>query len=421
MLDCAAFFVLNTMTEQKKHDAFAAWKFKDFRLFLIAKVCLTIALQMQSVILSWLIYEKTKDPLSLGLIGLVEAVPALSIALFGGHLADRLSRKKLMIWSNVLTFTASFFLAIYVYDFGSISTVPIYLTIFFIGVARGFHAPSQAAFWGQLVPKEIYVNASSWNSSLWQVAAAIGPALGGVLYGWIGVFYSSLLVCCFLLVTITCYIFIPDRHVVYGNVKESIAESLSAGVKFVFKNQFIISAISLDLFAVLFGGAVALLPVFADTILHVGPKGLGVLRAAPAVGSVLMALFLAYYPPRKNAGYKMLAAVGAFGLCMIGFALSTSFYLSLFLLFLSGAFDNVSVIIRSTIIQGFTPDEMKGRVSAVNSIFVGSSNEIGAFESGAMAKWMGLIPSVVFGGFMTLLVVGFTYVKANKLKKLDLP
>ncbi len=409
------------MSIKKNHDAFAAWKFKDYRLFLIAKVCMTIALQMQSVILSWLIYEKTKDPLSLGLIGLVEAVPALSIALFGGHLADRLSRRKIMIWSNVITLSVSFFLAAYVYDFGSIATWPIYLTIFFIGVARGFHAPTQAAFWGQLVPKEIYVNASTWNSSLWQAAAVIGPAIGGFAYGFIGVFYSSLIVCAFLCVTILCYLNIADRHVIYNNTHESIVDSLKAGVKFVFKNQYIISAISLDLFAVLFGGAVALLPIFADQILQVGASGLGLLRAAPAVGSVIMALFLAYHPPRFYAGYKMLLSVAAFGLCMIGFAFSTNFYVSMVLLFLSGIFDNVSVVIRSTIIQGFTPDDMKGRVSAVNSIFVGSSNEIGAFESGAMAKLIGLIPSVIFGGCMTLFVVAITYFKADKLKKLTLP
>ncbi len=408
------------MNNPKTLEAVAVLKYKDFRLFLIAKVCLTIAIQMQSVVLSWLIYQQTKNPLALGLIGLVEAIPALSIALFGGHLADRLSRRKLMIWSNVITLIASVFIAGYVYQNTIIATWPVYITIFLIGVARGFHAPAQAAFWGQLVPKNLYVNASSWNSSLWQIAAAIGPALGGLLYGTAGIFFALILVCAFILVTISCYMLIPDRHVIYNNVKESISESLMKGVKFVFKNQFIISAISLDLFAVLFGGAVALLPMFADTILKTGPEGLGVLRAAPAVGSVLMAVLLAYYPPRQQAGYKMLLSVAAFGLCMIGFALSTSFYLSLLLLFLSGAFDNVSVVIRSTIIQGFTPDEMKGRVSAVNSIFVGSSNELGAFESGVMAKWMGLVPSVVFGGCMTLLVVGFTYLKADKLKKLNL-
>ncbi len=405
----------------KTRNAFVAWKHKDYRLFLIAKVCLTIAIQMQSIILSWLIYEMTKDPLSLGIIGLIEAIPALSVALFGGHLADRLSRRKLLIWSCAITLSASAFLAIYVYDFGKISTWPIYLTIFLIGLARGFHAPTQAAFWGQLVPKEHYVNASTWNSSLWQVAAVIGPAMGGFFYGWIGVFYSSLVVCAFIIVTMICYLLIKDRHVDYHNKTESILQSLKTGVNFVFKNQFIISAISLDLFAVLFGGAVALLPVFADQVLHVGAQGLGLLRAAPAVGSVVMAIFLAFHPPRKDAGYKMLASVVGFGLCMIGFALSGSFLLSLFLLFLSGVFDNVSVVIRSTIIQSFTPDEMKGRVSAVNSIFVGSSNELGAFESGVMAKLMGLIPSVLFGGGMTLLVVLITFIKAKKLKELNLP
>ncbi len=407
------------MTSNHKHDPFLALRFTEFRHFIIAKFFLTAALLMQSVILSWLIYHKTKDPISLGLIGLTEAVPALSIALFGGHLADRISRRALLICSTVVMLVASVLITIYVHNTSSISTLPIYFTIFFIGAARGFHAPAQSAFWGQLIPKQFYVNASTWNSSLWQIAAVAGPALGGLSYGAIGVFYSSVIVCVFMALAILLYLLIADKHVVYKNVNESLAQSLKAGVKFVFNNQYIISAISLDLFAVLFGGAVALLPMFADQILHVGPQGLGILRAAPAAGAVVMAIVLAYFPPRVNAGVKLLLSVAGFGLCMIGFALSSNYILSLTLLFLSGAFDNVSVVMRSTILQTHTPDEMRGRVSAVNSIFVGSSNEIGAFESGVAAKIFGLIPSVVFGGFITLLVVGITYAKADKLRKLN--
>jgi MFS family permease len=408
------------MTEEKRHDPFLALRFKEFRFFVIAKFFLTMALLMQSVILSWLIYEKTKDPLSLGLIGLTEAIPALSISLFGGHLADRISRRTLMIWSSVVMLAASIFITVYIHDITNIATFPIYLTIFFIGAARGLHAPTQSAFWAQLIPKDFYVNASTWNSSLWQIAAVAGPALGGLCYGAIGVFNSSAIVCVFIVAAILLYLLITDKHVVYKNVNESLTESLKAGVKFVFKNQYIISAISLDLFAVLFGGAVALLPMFADQILHVGPQGLGILRAAPAAGAVVMAAWLAYFPPRAKAGLKLLMSVAGFGLCMIGFALSANYILSLSFLFFSGAFDNVSVVMRSTILQTHTPDEMRGRVSSVNSIFVGSSNEIGAFESGVAAKFFGLIPSVVLGGCMTLLVVGVTYMKADKLRKLNL-
>lgn len=401
-------------------DPFAALRYKDYRQFISAKFFLTVALQMQAVIMSWFIYEKTKDPLSLGLIGLVEAVPALSIALFGGHLADRLSRKKLMIWSTMLTFLASVFLVVVVKEIFQNQVTLVYGTIFLIGLARGFHAPTQAAFWPQLVPKEKYVNASTWNSSLWQVGAVTGPALGGFSYAWFGAYYSSIAVCLFVVVTLALYFFMEDRHVVYKNAGESISESLSKGVRFVFSNQLIISAITLDLFAVLFGGAVALLPIFADEVLKTGPQGLGILRAAPAVGAVAMALFLAYFPPHNNAGKKMLLSVAGFGLCMIAFALSKNFWLSCFLLFLSGALDNISVVIRSTIIQTFTPDEMRGRVSAVNSIFVGSSNELGAFESGLAAKFLGLIPSVVLGGCVTMVVVVVTALKAKELRRLKL-
>lgn len=374
---------------------------------------------MQAVVMSWFVYEKTHDPLSLGIIGLIEAVPALSIALFGGHLADRLSRRKIMIWSTVLTLAASVFLALYVYDVANAGVMPIFITIFLIGAARGFHAPTQAAFWGQAVPSKHYVNASTWNSSTWQVGAVAGPALGGVMYGLFGPFVSAVAVCGFIIITLIYYALIKDLHVDYKNREESIRESLMKGVRFVFKNQLVISAITLDLFAVLFGGAVALLPIFADTILHVGPQGLGILRAAPAAGAVIVAVWLAFNPPKQNAGKKLLACVAGFGLCMIAFALSKNFWLSFALLFISGGLDNVSVVIRATIIQTFTPDEMRGRVAAVNSIFVGSSNELGAFESGLAAKLLGLIPSVIFGGSVTLLVVMVAWVKAKSLKTLN--
>jgi MFS family permease len=408
------------LTNKSPNDPFEALRHADFSRFVSAKFFLTLALQMQAVILSWFIYEKTKDPLSLGLIGLVEAVPALSIALFGGHLADRLSRKKIMLWSTILTLLASIFLVFVVKQEHSNQVFLIYITIFLIGIARGFHAPTQAAFWGQLVPEKTYVNASTWNSSIWQIGAVAGPAVGGFSYAWYGAFYSSIAVCVFILITLAFYLMIKDRHVIYKNKNESIGESLMKGVKFVFSNQLIISAITLDLFAVLFGGAVALLPIFANEILKTGPQGLGILRAAPAVGAVVMALWLAYFPPRQNAGKKLLLCVAGFGLCMIGFALSKNFWISCMLLFLSGALDNVSVIIRSTIIQTFTPDDMRGRVSAVNSIFVGSSNELGAFESGLAAKFLGLIPSVVLGGCATLLVVVVTAIKAKQLRSLKI-
>jgi len=403
-----------------KHDPYASLRFKEFRFFISAKMLLTLALQMQAVIVSWLVYEKTHDPFSLGIIGLAEAIPAISLSLYGGHIADRISRKSILIYTTVLMLLGSVFLVFYVYDYLGSSVWLAYSVIFVIGVARGFHYPAQSAFWAQLVPKDNYVNSSTWNSTVWQLGAVAGPALGGLCYAWFGAGISSIIVCVFILLGITYFALIGHKPIAEYNQKESLKDSLLSGIRYVFKSNIFIAAISLDLFAVLFGGAVALLPVFADKILHVGPQGLGFLRAAPAVGAVIMAMLMAYYPPRKNAGLKLLWCVAGFGLCMIAFALSQDFYLSFFILFLSGAFDNVSVVIRSTILQSYTPDEMRGRVASVNNIFVGSSNEIGAFESGTAAKLLGLVPSVIFGGAITLLVVAVTYKLSPSLRKLQL-
>ncbi len=402
------------------HDPYASLRFKEFRYFIWAKLLLTLALQMQAVIVSWLVYEKTHDPLSLGIIGLAEAIPAISLSLYGGHIADRVSRKSILMWTTLLMFLGSVFLVLYVYNYVGSSVLLAYFVIFIIGIARGFHYPAQSAFWAQLVPKDNYVNSSTWNSTVWQLGAVAGPAFGGLCYGWFGAGKSCIIVCLFILICITYYYRIAHKPIATFNQTETLKESLLSGIKYVFKNNIFVGALSLDLFAVLFGGAVALLPVFADKILHVGPEGLGFLRAAPAVGAVIMALLMAHHPPRKNAGIKLMLCVAGFGLCMITFALSNNFYLSFGILFFSGAFDNVSVVIRSTILQSFTPDEMRGRVASVNNIFVGSSNEIGAFESGTAAKLLGLVPSVIFGGAVTLLVVAITYKLSPSLRKLQL-
>jgi MFS family permease len=404
-----------------QHDPYAALRYGGFRFFLLGKLLLTVALQMQAIVASWLIYEQTKDPFALGLIGLTEAIPALSLALPGGLLADRYNRRKLMIASTVLMLLVSVALVFYTFgDTAAIGTWPAYTVIFFIGLARGFYNPAQSSFWGQLLPKEKYINASVWNSSLWQVGAVTGPAIGGLCYAWIGAGWTSLIVCILIAIVLVAYMLIKNRPMPVVDRNEPVKEALRTGIKFFFSNQLLLSAVSLDLFAVLFGGAVALLPAFADQILHTGPEGLGFLRSAPAIGAVLMAALLAFRPPAKGAGKLMLWCVAGFGLCMIAFALSTNFWLSLFVLIISGMLDNVSVVIRSTILQSYTPNEMRGRVSAVNSIFVGSSNEIGAFESGLAAKFLGLVNSIVFGGAMTLLVVGITWNKASTLRKLDL-
>ena len=322
--------------------------------------------------------------------------------------------------TTALMLVASVVLTIYTFHFTDSGIWPVYAVIFLIGVARGFYTPAQASLWPQLVNRKDYVNVSVWNSSMWQIGAVTGPALGGVCYAIMGAAWTSLWVCVLTVITLCVYAFIGDRPVNENKSDEPIMESLKAGIRFVFKERILLSAISLDLFAVLFGGAVALLPVFAAEVLFTGPEGLGLLRSAPAIGAVIMASILAFFPPNRNAGLKMIVCVAIFGLCMIGFALSTSFILSFALLLLSGMVDNVSVVIRSTIMQLRTPEEMRGRVAAVNSIFVGSSNEIGAFESGAAAKLLGLVPSVVFGGIMTMLVTGITWKVAPELKKLNL-
>lgn len=405
-------------------DAYAALKIKDYRRFITAKFLLTIGIQMQSVIVGWQIYELTHDALSLGLIGISEALPFLAITLFAGHIADIVSRKKIMIISNAVYFVCATALLLIATQFhpalASYGVLPIYIIIFITGLARGFMSPAQNAFAAQLVPRELYGNASTWNSMSWQVAEITGPAIGGLVYGFLGVGYAYTIVALLSLTGLILFSFIEKRPLPERTKEENIWQSLSTGLKFVFKNQIILSAVSLDMFAVFFGGAVAILPIFADQVLHVGAKGLGFLRAAPAVGAILMSIYQAHYPPFEKAGRNLLIGVAGFGICIILFAVSQNFYLVLFVLMLSGMFDNISVIIRQTIIQLYTPDEMRGRVSSINGIFIGSSNELGSFESGVAAKFLGLIPSVIFGGSMTLAVVGTTTYLAPKLRKLKL-
>jgi MFS family permease len=371
----------------------------------------------------WQIYEITKDPLSLGLIGLVEAIPAMTVTLFAGHLVDVSNRRNIILATYVGLFLSGLALLystfegyqVFIREWGLSQTSPIYLAIFITGLARGFLAPANFAFMSQIVSKEELNNAITWNSSNWQVATIGGPALAGLLYGFLGIQVAYATQATLVLLAIIFCLMIAAKPIIEHSNRLPIWQSLREGIAFVFNTPLIISTITLDLFAVLFGGAVALLPIFAADILQVGAVGLGFLRSAPAVGSVVMMFLLAYWPIRKRAGKILLVSVAGFGLCMIGFALSTSFWLSLLLLALSGAFDSVSVLIRSTLLQTLTPENMKGRVSAVNSIFIGSSNEIGAFESGLAARWLGVQASVVFGGTMTLLVVGLMGWRAKSL------
>jgi MFS family permease len=298
--------------------------------------------------------------------------------------------------------------------------VPVFATIFLTGLARGILGPAQVALLGELVPRNLYGNAATWNSANWQVAAVMGPAIGGMVYGFWGIIPAySIVLGLYTLSFFMISLIKAERHEVFQSA-EGVFRRIRGGIDFVFKTPELLGAFTLDMFAVLFGGAVAMLPVFASDILYIGPQGLGLLRACPAIGATIMAFVLMFRPPVRETGKILFICVIGFGLCMIGFGLSRSFLLSGVLLILSGAFDNVSVVIRGTILQLYTPDDMRGRVASVNSIFIGSSNELGAFESGVTARLMGLVPSVVFGGIMTLAVV-FITIKVNKpLRKLSL-
>jgi MFS family permease len=413
------------MAESKeRHDPYGALRIKEFRFFIFARFISTIAIQMQSLIVGWQVYEMTKDAFSLGLIGLSEAIPYLSIALFAGHFADIINRKKIILFTMSLYLICAVTLFSFTCNLHNVlvlfGTLPIYIVISITGLARAMLYPSQIALMAQIVPRELYPNSATWNSTIWHIAAIAGPALGGLIYGFFGITIAYLSVVVLIIIGLFLFFGIKSKPIPPKEKEETLIQSLKTGISFVFKNQIILGALSLDMLAVLFGGAVAMLPVFAAEVLHVGPQGLGFLRAAPMCGAVIMSFIMAYHPPVKKAGKKLLSCVAGFGLCIILFAISKNFYLSIALLAMSGMFDNVSVIIRQTIIQLYTPDNMRGRVASVNSIFIGSSNEIGSFESGLAAKIMGLIPSVIFGGSMTLIVTGVTAKVAPILRKMNL-
>jgi MFS family permease len=383
----------------------------------------TLAIQIMSVSVGYYVYELTNDPLMLGLIGLAEALPAICISLWAGHLADKYNRRNILIGCILTLFMCSLTLLTLVYMRDSLPKATlltgIYSVIFCTGISRGFFSPTNFAFLPQLIDKKILPNAIAWNSSTWEVASITGLGLGGILYGFVGVTATFGVMSGLCLLALIIIFQIASRPVPPADHSEPARVRIREGLRFVFSNQLILSAIALDLFAVLFGGAVALLPVFAKDILMVGPEGLGILRAAMSLGAISMGFFIAHRSLGKNAGQLMLACVAAYGCCIIGFGLSKIFWLSFLCLFLAGMFDEVSVYIRASLLQHLTPEHMKGRVSSVNFIFITSSNEIGAFESGVAARLMGTVPSVIFGGAMSLLIAGFTWWRAAKLRNLD--
>ena len=397
-------------------DPYQALRFREYRWFLGGALALTMATQMQTLVMGWQVYLITRDPFSLGLIGLSEAVPFLGLSLIGGYAADRMDRRRLSLMAMAaLLLGALLLLAL---NWGAVPRAawPFYAVQALAGVGRAFYRPASQALSTELIPLEAYQNAAVWRSSSFQLAQVAGPAVGGLLIGFGSARLAYLAETLLMGTAVLAMLAVAPRPRVARNAP--LLKGLGEGVVFVFQHRLLLSTMSLDLFAVLFGGAVALLPVFALEILKVGPQGLGLLRTAPSVGSVLMGLWVAHHPTERNAGLVLLACVAGFGLCWIGFALSWSFWLSMALLAVSGAVDNISVVVRQTLIQARTPPEMMGRVQAVAGFFIGSSNEVGAFESGLAARVLGLIPSVLFGGCMTLGIVGFTAWRVPELRKL---
>ena len=411
---------------QEKLDPYAALRFKEFNIFLAVRFAMVFGWSMQFIVIEWQVYSLTKDPLSLGIIGLMEIIPAVSIALFAGHVVDQSEKRNLMVKCIIGFSLVS--LGLFLITLPGIETsysqrsilYGIYALVFLGGLVRAFISPTTFALIALLVPKKIYPNAATWSSSTWQLAAVLGPAFAGFAIGVLGVHWSMCIIFAFTVLALLFLFQIPQKPIINPKLGEPIFQSLKDGLRFVFGSKAVFGALTLDMIAVLFGGAVALLPIYAQDILKVGSEGFGILRAAPAVGASLTMLLSTRFPLHKNAGRKLLWAVFGFGICIIVFGLSELFWLSVIALFISGAVDGVSMIIRQTILQLKTPDNMRGRVASVNSIFVGSSNELGAFESGLAAKLLGTVTAVVFGGCMTLLTAGTTALVFPTFRKLDL-
>ena len=382
----------------------AAFSYPNFRFYCLARFLTTISSEMQSVAVGWQIYELTHRPLDLGLVGLAQFFPGICLFLIAGHTADRVPRLRILK-SCYVAFSVCSALLLFLTLHGMASPLPIYGVLLLNGTVRAFNAPASQAFVPLLVPQDDFPNAIAWSSSVFQTATIAGPMIGGLIYGLTGkplLVYICAALCYFAGFVLLSGIHLPavERRATAASVKV-----LLEGLQFIGRHKLILGAISLDLFAVLLGGAVALLPVYAREILKVGATGLGILRSAPGVGALVMGVVIAHWPLRRRAGLTMLWCVFAFGVSTIIFGLSHNVVLSLTMLFLIGASDTVSVIVRHTLIQLSTPDEMRGRVSAVNTVFIGASNEVGQFESGITAQWLGTVPSVILGGVGTIGIV----------------
>ena len=407
------------------HDAFAALRYRDFSIVTINQFFLTLAILIQEIIVAYSLYQITKDPLTLGFIGLAEAIPFIALSLWGGYFADKFNKQTIM--KICLFFAIPMPLILWwlftQFDHGKIGVNTlswgIYAVIFGLGTIRGFYNPSATSLKPFLIPRELYANGATWTTIGWQSGVIIGPMLGGFMLAGIGretslLSVAVLLTVCFFLISGLSKRTFPSME--HGNLKDSLSE----GFRFIWKTKIVLWAISLDLASVLFGGVIALLPIFAEDILKIGPEGLGYLRAAPSIGALITMIALTKFPPTHHAWRNMLLAVAGFGFFTLIFAFSNNLWLSLFALAMTGACDSISVVIRQTILQVYPPENMRGRVAAVNGMFVSSSNELGAFESGLAAKYMGTIAATVFGGCMTLGVVAISWMKTKDLFKVDI-
>ncbi|WP_028524288.1 MFS transporter [Runella limosa] len=409
-------------------DPYAALRYPEFVNLITTNSLITAALLIQEVVIGYELYKITHDPLSLGFIGLAEAIPYISLALFGGHYADRKDKRTIMQISQSVILVCSLGLIALMNpeNRSHLSQTSLLLMVYgvlaVIGFAKGFYSPAVSSMKAFLTPREVYSNAATWSGTFWQVGAIAGPGVAGFLYAYLGLINALWVVVVILAVTQAMLLLISKKPIPQVAEEETVSlwQSIKEGIQFVYEQKILLYSISLDLAAVLFGGVIAILPVFAEDILKVGAEGLGILRAAPSVGAVLTIFMTAYFPPARHAWRNMLISVAGFGVATLVFAVSTHFWLSVVMLFFTGAFDAISVVIRQTILQVVPPDHMRGRVISVNSVFVSSSNEIGAFESGVLAKVMGTVPSVLLGGSLTMVIVIWVWIKSKELFKVEL-
>ncbi len=407
---------------QVTNDPFASVRIPEFKNLMIGRFTFIMSLRMMTTLLGWWVYNLTDNPLMIGLLGLSEVIPAISMALYAGHVIDSSDKRKLVLKGVIAYFVAAVLILFLTshYSTGNFSKtailVSIYTVIFGTGIARSFSGPTFSAMIATIVPRQLLQNATTWTQSTWLFASVSGHAVGGFLIYFLGITGTMITVCCVLIISFIALNQLKPKPPLARGEKKTW-ESVKEGVRFVFRTKEILAAFSLDMFAVLFGGAKSMVPVYARDILHVGPLGYGWLNAAIDIGAIIIVIFLTISPLRKAQGRKLLFAVAGFGCCIIIFALSKSFLLSFSALLVAGMLDGISVVVRGTVIQLRTPDPMRGRVSSVSSMFINSSNELGDFESGVMARLMGNVPSVAFGGCMTLLVVLVTWLKAPTLRK----